>query len=117
MGTWEASYQGGELVRAGIADLLRGGGAVQPEELVHVVLCVLSPSRSDGTLDGKEDGGGQEEGRLPDSLSGQSGGRGGRAGNQTEGPQPPQQEGWGCWGTPATSTNGSQWAKSDQSSK
>lgn len=30
----------------------------------------------DGILDGKEDGGGQEEGWLPDSLSGQNRGHG-----------------------------------------
>ena len=30
---------------------------------------MLSSSRADGILDGKEDGGAQEEGRLPDRLS------------------------------------------------
>lgn len=64
-------YQGGELVHAGIADLLRGGRAVEPEEHLRVTGCVLSASRADGILDGKEDGGAQEERRLPYRLSGQ----------------------------------------------
>ena len=69
--TDQASYQGGELVYAGIADLLWGGRAVQPEELLGVIVCVLHSGCADGVLDGKEDGRPQKEGWLPHSLSGQ----------------------------------------------
>lgn len=96
---WTAGppYQGGELVHAGVADLLRGGGAIQPEELLRVTGCVLSASRADGILDGKEDGGAQEERRLPDRLSGQEQSTGRESGEgpasttaglETPGPQP-----------------------------
>lgn len=50
---------------------------------------MLSSGCTDGILDGKEDGGGQEERRLPDSLGGTTWG----TGTQAKKPQPPQQEG------------------------
>lgn len=62
--------QGGELVYAGIADLLWGGRAIQPEELLGVIVCVLHSGCADGVLDGKEDGRPQKEGWLPHSLGG-----------------------------------------------
>ena len=57
----------GELVLAAQPDPLRGGRGVQLEVLGDAALLSGAP---DGRLDGVEDGGRQEERRLPHSLAG-----------------------------------------------
>lgn len=62
---FKLSYQFGELVTAGVADPLSGGGAVEPERPAEAR---LGPCGANGVLDGVENRRGQKQRRLAHSL-------------------------------------------------